>query len=276
MSTQVDLFTNVEPTSVSPAIAKPFVSRSTFFQGDCLVEMDKIEDKSIDAIICDLPYGVLNKGNKNAKWDCVISFDKLWMQYERIIKDNGIIILFGQGMFTAELMISNKKLWRYNLCWDKVAKTGFLNSNRMPLRQHEDIMVFYKALPTYNPQMVKCEPHKRNHSKGNMKQPQKNSCYGNFIETPTIITDEKFPTSIVSISKEHETGKFHHPTQKPVLLLEWLIKTYTNEFDTVLDNTMGSGSTGVACKKTNRHFIGIEKDEKYFEIAVSRVSAYCG
>ena len=240
-------------------------------KGDCLIEMQNIPDKSIDAIICDLPYGVLNKGNSSAKWDSVIPFDKLWSSYERIIKDNGIIFLFGQGMFTADLLISNKKLWRYNLVWDKVAKTGFLNSKRMQLRQHEDICIFYKSLPTYNPQMVKCEPHKRNHSKGNMLNPQKNSCYGSFVETPTIVSDENFPTSIISIPKEHETGKFHHPTQKPVLLLEYLIKTYTDELDVVLDNTMGSGTTGVACKNLNRSFIGIEMDEKYFEIAKERI-----
>jgi len=240
-------------------------------KGDCLIEMQNIPDKSIDAIICDLPYGVLNKGNSSAKWDSVIPFDKLWSSYERIIKDNGIIVLFGQGMFTADLLISNKKLWRYNLVWDKVAKTGFLNSKRMQLRQHEDICIFYKSLPTYNPQMVKCEPHKRNHSKGNMLNPQKNSCYGSFVETPTIVSDENFPTSIISIPKEHETGKFHHPTQKPVLLLEYLIKTYTDELDVVLDNTMGSGTTGVACKNLNRSFIGIEMDEKYFEIAKERI-----
>jgi site-specific DNA-methyltransferase (adenine-specific) len=240
--------------------------------GDCLERMKEIPDKSIDMILCDLPYGVLNKGNVNAKWDSVIPFDQLWKQYERIIKDNGAILLFGQGMFSAELMLSNNKLWRYNLIWDKVAKTGFLNANRMPLRQHEDIMLFYKKLCTYNPQMVKCEPHKRNHSKGNMKQPQRNNCYGKIIETPTIVTDEKFPISIISIAKEHENGKFYHPTQKPVALLEYLIKTYTNEGETVLDNTMGSGSTGVACVNTNRKFIGIEMDEKYYDISCKRIT----
>lgn len=241
--------------------------------GDCLIKMKNIPNKSIDAIICDLPYGVLNKGNRSAKWDSVIPFERLWEQYERIIKDNGVILLFGQGMFTADLMVSNKKMWRYNLIWDKVGKTGFLNSNRMPLRQHEDIVVFYKKLPTYNPQMTKCEPHKRNHSKGSMKKPQKNSCYGNFIETPTIISDEKFPTSIITIPKEHEIGKFYHPTQKPVALLEYLIRTYSNENDIILDNTMGSGSTGVACVNTNRNFIGIELDKHYFEIAKKRINA---
>jgi DNA modification methylase len=242
--------------------------------GDCLELMKDIPDKSIDAIICDLPYGVLNKGNVNAKWDSVIPFIPLWEQYERIIKDNGAIILFGQGMFTAELMLSNKKLWRYNLIWDKVAKTGFLNANRMPLRQHEDIILFYKKLPTYNPQMVKCKPHERNHSKGNMKQPQKNSCYGNFVETPTIISDEKFPTSITTIPKEHEIGKFYHPTQKPIALFEYLIKTYTNEGELVLDNCAGSGTTAIACLNTNRQFIVMEKEQKYYDIILKRVEDF--
>lgn len=240
-------------------------------QGNCLDIMKYIPNGSIDAIICDLPYGVLNKGNKSAKWDKVLPFDKLWEGYERIIKDNGAIILFGQGMFSAELMLSNKKLWRYNLCWDKVAKTGFLNSKRMPLRQHEDIMVFYKHLPTYNPQMIKCEPHRRNHSKGSMKKPQKNSCYGKYVETPTIISDEKYPTSIITIPKEHQVGKFYLPTLKPVALLELLIKTYTNEGDTILDNTMGSGTTMVACQNTNRKGIGIELNKGTFEVANNRV-----
>lgn len=233
--------------------------------------MKGIPDKSVDMILCDLPYGVLNKQNPNAKWDCQINLLLLWDEYSRIIKNNGAIVLFSSGMFTSELMSSNKKLWRYNLVWDKVAKTGFLNAKRMPLRQHEDIVVFYKKSPTYNPQMTKCEPHKRNHTKGNMLNPTKNNCYGSFIEVPTIISDEKYPTSIISISKEHCNGKFFHPTQKPVALLEYLIKTYTNENEIVLDNCMGSGSTGVAALNLHRKFIGIELDENYFNIARNRI-----
>jgi DNA modification methylase len=240
-------------------------------QGDCLELMKNIPDKSIDMILCDLPYGILNKSNANAKWDLVIDFDLLWKHYERLIKDSGAIVLFASGMFTADIMQSNRKLWRYNFVWDKVLKTGFLNAKKMPLRQHEDICVFYKKLPTYNPQMIKCEPHKRNHSKGNMKEPQKNSCYGNFVEVPTIISDEKYPTSIIKVAKEHVKGKFYHPTQKPVSLLEYLIKTYTNEGETVLDNCMGSGSTCVAAINTNRHYIGFELDPEYFEIAKQRI-----
>ena len=239
---------------------------------DCLEGMKKIDDCSIDAIICDLPYGCLNKNNTNAQWDKIIPFDKLWKQYERIIKNNGAIVLFAQGMFTARLMMSNPKLWRYNLVWDKVAKSGFLNANRMPLRQHEDICVFYKKLPTYIPQKTKCEPHKRNHAKGNGKLQHKNSCYGTFIDVPTTISDEKYPTSIISTPKEHNFGCFFHPTQKPVELLRYLIRTYTNEGDLILDNCIGSGSTAIAAIRENRHFIGMELDDKYYKIATERVN----
>lgn len=247
------------------------IEPNTLHCGDCLKVMPHIANKSIDMILCDLPYQVLHKDNPNAQWDRIIPFEPLWEQYNRIIKDNGAIILFAQGMFTAQLMMSNPKMWRYNLVWDKVLKTGFLNANRMPLRQHEDICVFYKQLPTYNPQMVKCEPHKRNHTKGNGKHPQKNSCYGTFVEVPTIVSDEKYPTSIISVSKEHKIGHFLHPTQKPVALVQYLIRTYSNEGDTILDNCMGSGTTIVAAINEKRQYIGIEKDEKYFEIAKQRI-----
>lgn len=240
--------------------------------GDCLVEMKAIPDKSVDMELCDLPYGVLNKNNKSAQWDSVIPFGLLWEQYNRIVKDRGVVALFGQGMFTALLMASNPKKWRYNLIWDKKLKSGFLNANRQPLRQHEDIVVFAGAKPTYNPQMSKCEPGKRNHSRGNLQSRKQNRCYGNFIETESVISDEKFPTSILTFAKEHIKGKSYHPTQKPVSLLEYLIRTYTNEGELVLDNTCGSGSTLVACVNTNRHYIGIEKEKEYYDIAVKRVS----
>lgn len=247
------------------------IENNTIHCGDCLELMPQIADKSVDMILCDLPYQVLNKNNPNAQWDKIIPFDPLWEQYNRIIKDNGAIVLFAQGMFTAQLMMSNPKMWRYNLVWDKVLKTGFLNANRMPLRQHEDICVFYKLLPVYNPQMKKVPPHKRNHSKGNMATPTQNRCYGKYVETPTIISDEKFPTSIISIPKQHINGKSYHPTEKPIDLLQYLIRTYTNENDVVLDNTMGSGSTIVAAIKEKRQYIGIEKDEHFFEIAKQRI-----
>lgn len=241
--------------------------------GDCLVEMQNIPDKSIDMILCDLPYEVLNKGNKHAQWDRLIPFDKLWEQYNRIIKDNGAIVLFAQGVFTAQLMMSNPKMWRYNLVWDKCRATGFLNANRMPLRYHEDLCVFYKSLPTYNPQMSKGKPL---HGRGTAYRTKEltNNCYGSmgaeYISRKGCT--EKFPTSIIRVPKPHPSTTMH-PTQKPVALLEWLIKTYSNEGDTMLDNTMGSGSTGVACVNTERDFIGIELNEEYFKIAEKRINA---
>ena len=174
-------------------------------------------------------------------------------------------------MFSAKLMMSNPKMWRYNLVWNKGATTGFLNANRMPLRQHEDILVFYKRLPVYNPQMECAGPHRRNHGKGAHAHAPVNNCYGKFIDTPVVISDEKYPTSIIKTNKEHQVGQFFHPTQKPVALCEWLIKTYTNPGETVLDNCMGSGSTGVACVRTGRDFIGIELDDNYFNIAKNRI-----
>ena len=247
------------------------MSKIELIHGDCLEKMKEIPDKSIDMILCDLPYETLNKGNKNTKWDVSIPFDKLWEQYERIIKDNGVIALFGQGMFTAKLMMSNTKLWRYNLIWNKVLTSGFLNAKRMPLRSHEDICIFYKKLPIYNPQMTTGKPL---HGKGKsyMNKELTNNCYGQVKANCDIrkgCTD-KFPTSILKFSKPHPSTTLH-PTQKSHELCEWLIKTYTNEGDLVLDNCMGSGSTGVACVNTNRNFIGIELDENYFNIAKERI-----
>lgn len=237
--------------------------------GDCLVEMQNIPDKSVDCILCDLPYGQLNKGNKHAAWDVVIPFEPLWKQYKRIIKDNGAIVLFAQGMFTTQLMMSNPKMWRYNLIWQKGGRcSGFLNVKRQPLREHEDICVFYKKQPTYNPQMVKCLPHQRNHSRGKMEKEQTNRCYGKFGKAEDIITDLKYPRSILNFARPHLPI---HPTEKPVALMEYLIKTYTNDGDLVLDNCMGSGSCGVAAVNTNRKFIGIELDENYFNIAKKRI-----
>lgn len=231
--------------------------------GDCLEIMKNIPDESIDMILCDLPYGT----TKN-KWDIVIPFDAFWSNYKRIIKDNEIAILFADGRFTAELIQSNIKMWRYNLIWEKTQPTGFLNANRMPLRNHEDICVFYKHLPVYNPQ--KTTGHKRKISTAKHKRNcVKTSDYGEHNLTSYDST-ERFPTSVLKFSKDIQKSALH-PTQKPVALCEYLIKTYTNENDLVLDNCMGSGTTGVACLHTNRNFIGIELDENYFQIAKDRI-----
>lgn len=231
--------------------------------------MRDIPDGSIDCIICDLPYGVLNKGNKHAQWDTIIPFEPLWEQYERIIKDNGAIVLFAQGMFTALLMMSNPKLWRYNLVWNKMRCTGFLNAKKMPLRAHEDIVVFYKELPTYNPQMKKCEPHQRNHSRGKQEGKRTNRCYGNFGKAEDNITDEKYPRSIISIQNKVQGNE--HPTQKSVELIRYLIRTYSNEGDVILDSCMGSGTTAIAAIRERRHFIGFELNEEYYELACKRI-----
>lgn len=240
--------------------------------GNCLEKMKNISDKSIDMILCDLPYEVLNKGNKNASWDRLLPFDQLWEQYNRIIKDNGAIILFAQGMFTAQLMMSNPDMWRYNLIWDKILTGGFLNAKKMPLRSHEDILVFYKSLPTYNPQMTVGKPL---HSKGTSFESKEytNNCYGNAKPSSNSRSGstEKYPTSIIRFQRPHSSVTVH-PTQKSVELCEWLIKTYTNEGETILDNCMGSGTTGVAAVNTGRNFIGIELNEQYFKIAEERIN----
>jgi site-specific DNA-methyltransferase (adenine-specific) len=270
MSTQVDLFTTVEPTSVSPAIAKPFVSRSTFYQGDCLVEMDKIADKSVDMILCDLPYGTTA-----CKWDSILPLDILWKHYERILKDDGVIALTASQPFTSNLVMSNINWFKYEWIWHKNMGGNFMAATKQPMKQHESILVFYKKFGTYNfikedrmqsgLDRVRSSPVKGGGAKDE-------SVYGKRERTIKKYDDKRFPQSVQFFNVERGL----HSTQKPVPLMEYLIKTYTNEGETVLDNCMGSGTTGVACKKTGRHFIGIEKDEKYFEIAVSRVSAYCG
>ncbi len=248
------------------------IQLNRIYNEDCLVGMKRISDKSVDCIICDLPYGVMNKGNKHAKWDRKIPLDRLWEQYNRIIKDNGAIILFGQGMFTAQLMTSNPKMWRYNLIWRKGGRcSGFLNAKKMPLREHEDIMVFYKSLPTYNPQMKKCTLNQRNHSRGNLHKDQTNRCYGVFRKAEDIISDEKYPRSVLDFVRPHPQI---HPTQKPVALIEYLIKTYSKKGETVLDNCMGSGTTAIACLNTGRKYIGFELDKVYYDIAEDRVGKW--
>ena len=228
-------------------------------KGDCLELMKDIPDKSIDAIIADLPYGVTR-----AKWDNILDLDLLWKQYERIIKPNGAVILFGSQPFTTTLINSNIKDFKYTLVWDKKMKVGMMNCKRMPLRQHEDIMVFYKKQPTYNPQMTKGKMRNKKIA------PTKDfEVYGQITPIDNF-NDDYYPSSILEFSNANQKAK-SHPTQKPVALMEYLIKTYTNEGEVVLDNTMGSGTTGVACVNTNRRFIGMELDDKYFEIAKKRI-----
>lgn len=245
-------------------------SKYTLWFGDCIQVMGNLPNKIIDMILCDLPYGVLNKSNSNAKWDVCIPMDSLWDCYRRILKPNGVVILFGQGMFTSKLMESNPSWWRYNLVWDKMRCTGFLNSKRMPLRCHEDIAVFYRKQPAFHPQMIQCNLGERSHSRKGYSG-GKNSCYGEYNYGEYIPFAEKYPRSIISIPREHKTGEFYHPTQKPVELMRYLIRSYTSNGDIILDNCMGSGSTGVAAMMEKRRFIGIEIDAKYFDIASCRI-----
>lgn len=245
------------------------IETDRIYHMDCLEGMSLMADGSVDAIITDLPYGVLNRKNKAAEWDRRIPFAPLWEQYRRITKPDSPIILFAQGMFSAELIRSQPDLWKYNLVWMKDRVSGHLNANRMPLRQHEDIVVFYKKLPVYHPQMS-YKPGQKNHPRGMFKRTT-NHCYGAMKPTRSHISDWKYPTSIVCIPREFKTGCFYHPTQKPVKLIEYLIKTYTDEGDTVLDNCIGSGTTAVAAIRTGRHYIGFEIDRTYCEIAERRI-----
>ena len=236
-------------------------------QGDCLQLMRELPDGSIDMVLCDLPYGETNNPR-----DKPVPFAPLWAQYKRIIKENGAILLFGQGKFFIDLVGSNRAWYRYDLIWDKVLTTGFLNANRMPLRRHKKIAVFYKRQLTYHPQFTQGEPL---HGKGTAYRTKegKNRNYGTFRQTEDTRAGsrEKYPTSILLYAKPHPS-KALHPTEKPVALLEYLIRTYTNAGETVLDNCMGSGSTAVACIRSGRHYIGYEAEEEYYEIAKGRIA----
>ena len=224
--------------------------------GDCLELMKEIPDGSIDMILCDLPYGTTRN-----KWDSVIPFEPLWEQYNRIIKDNGAIVLFAQPPFDKMLGVSNINMLKYEWIWEKEAGTGFLNANKMPLKKSENILVFYKNLPTYNPQKTVGKPYK-------CKQGGDSNNYGDYDRVVTENDGDRFPTNIIKFNRDKNKV---HPTQKPVALLEYLIRTYTNEGDIVLDNCMGSGSTCVAAVNTGRHYIGFEKEPKYFDIACQRL-----
>ena len=235
--------------------------RYKLYQGDCLEVMKGIPDKSIDMILCDLPYGTTQN-----KWDSVIPFDELWREYKRIIKDNGAIVLTSQGIFTAKLILSNEKWFKYKLVWEKSKATNFLNAKKQPLRKHEDICIFYNKQPIYNPQMREGKPY----DKG-VRKDQLTGSYGDFNPVHVKSEGKRYPTDVVYFKTAESEGKVYHSTQKPVDLLEYLIKTYTNENEVILDCCMGSGSTGVAALNTNRRFVGIELDEKYFNIAVERL-----
>lgn len=234
----------------------------TLKRGDCLELMCDVPDKSVDLILCDLPYGTTQN-----KWDTVIPFEALWAHYNRICK--GAIVLTSAQPFTSVLIVSNLQQFKYQWVWNKSKVTGVLNAKKQPLRNHEDICVFYQKQPTYNPQgVVNCNIQSSTGVSGG----KSSANYGKIRQTESGKYTQRqtgYPRSVLSIASEGDTV---HPTQKPVALMEYLIKTYTNEGDTVLDNCMGSGTTGVACANTNRKFIGMELDRDYFRIARRRIS----
>jgi site-specific DNA-methyltransferase (adenine-specific) len=244
--------------------------------GDCLELMKDIQNGSVDMILCDLPYGTTA-----CKWDTVIPFEPLWDAYERIIKPNGAIVLTASQPFTSALVMSNLKLFKYEWIWIKTMPSNFATANKMPMKYHENICVFYKALPTYNPQMEeRSEAGKKRLKNSSIKSGTKQS---NNISTNISNNgqrrfyewDKIKPKSYqLFASLPNNTGERKHPTQKPTALFEYLIKTYTNEGDLVLDNTAGSGTTAIACLNTNRQFIVIEKEQKYYDIIKKRVAEY--
>ena len=240
------------------------IELDTIYNEDCLQGMKRIPDGSVDCIICDLPYGTTAN-----KWDSVIPFEPLWEQYHRICKPTAPIVLFGQQPFTSALVMSNPDWFKYEWIWEKEKGTGWLNAKLEPMRKHEIISVFYQSRPTYNPIMRQGNPY----SKG---QTGTSSNYGKVRDDIVTSTDgDRYPESVLHFTRDTQNGQEDaiHPTQKPVDLLRYLVLTYTNEGDTVLDNCMGSGTTAIACIKEKRHFIGFELSKEYFDKAQRRIKA---
>lgn len=246
--------------------------QNTLFEGDCLEIMRKFPDNSVDMVLCDLPYGTTQN-----KWDSVIDLNLLWEEYNRIVKPSGAIVLTSQGIFTAKLILSNEKNFKYKIVWEKSKPTNFLNAKKQPLRKYEDICVFYEKQPTYNPQMKQGEPY----NKG-VRKDQLTGSYGDF--KPYLVKSDgcRYPTDVIYFKTAESEGKVLHPTQKPVELGRYLIKTYTNENDLILDNTFGSGSFLVSAALENRYFCGIEKNQNatlfkgklidYIDLALDRLN----
>lgn len=229
----------------------------TLMHGECLELMATLPDASIDMVMCDLPYGTTQN-----KWDSVIDLAQLWAQYERICR--GAIVLTAQAPFDKILGASNIKILKYEWIWQKEAGTGFLNAKKAPLKDHENVLVFYKSQPTYNPQMrTGFKPYVAKQGA------KKSENYGDQSGAVTVSDGERYPLTVLQFPRDKDKV---HPTQKPVALMEYLIRTYTHEGETVLDNCMGSGTTGVACINTGRNFVGMERDDKYFAIAEDRIN----
>ena len=236
-------------------------SKIELFHGDCLEVMRDIPDGSVDMILCDLPYGTTR-----CAWDVIIPFDPLWEQYNRIVKRNGAVALFASEPFASHLRISNLQDYKYDWIWDKIKGTGFLNANRQPMRNHENILMFYAEQCAYYPQKTSGHALKKSYRAPELQT----EVYGKMKGGLTYCSTDRFPRSVLEFSSDTQNSSLH-PTQKPVRLCEYLINTYTKKRETVLDNCMGSGTTGVACLRAMRNFIGIEKEEKYFKIASERI-----
>lgn len=230
------------------------------FCGDCLMLMNLVPTNSVDLILADPPYGTTE-----CKWDSIIDIEAMWKQLKRVIKPGGAILLCSAQPFTSVLVTSNIKQFKYDLVWEKPNATGFLNAKKQPLRAHESVLVFYDKLPTYNPQMT--HGHKRSKTQ---RKPVNSECYGKSIKLTEYDSTSRYPRSVQKFSSDKQRELFH-PTQKPVDWMKWLIETYSNPGDTVLDFCMGSGTTGVAALRANRQFIGIEQEQKYFDIAKERM-----
>lgn len=252
----IDVIKNAPPTTKTASGDKKSFEQivNTIIEGDCLEVMRDVPDKSIDMILCDLPYGTTQN-----QWDSVIPLDQLWKQYERIIKDSGVIALTAQGLFSAKLILSNPKLFKYKITWVKSKPTNFLNAKKQPLRKHEDILIFYKKQPQYNPQMSKGEPY----NKG-FRKDQLTGSYGDFKTVEVKSDGERYPTDVVYFKTAESEGTVYHPTQKPIALGRYLIRTFTKPGDIVLDNTCGSGTFPVAAILDGRRFIGIEKNQEVY------------
>ena len=235
------------------------------FYGDCLEVIPKhIKDSSVDLVLCDLPYGTTN-----CRWDSLVNLDQLWKEYNRVLKPNGAVLLFAQTPFDKVLGASNLKDLKYEWIWEKGNATGHLNAKRMPMKAHENVLVFYKKLPTYNPQKTKGHERKVSTSVHG-RNSKKSDIYNEDKGKVTYDSTERYPRSLQYFSSDKQKSKLH-PTQKPLSLIEYMIRTYTNEGDLILDNTCGSGTTGLGAKNLNRNYIMMEQDPKYYEIACKRV-----
>lgn len=234
----------------------------TLMLGDCLEAMKAVPDCSVDMVLADLPYGTTQ-----CSWDVVIPFEDLWREYLRIAKPEAAIVLCAAQPFSSMVVASNPKHYRYEWIWEKGNATGFLNAKKQPLRSHESAQVFYRKQPIYNPQMS--TGHERKTSK---RKTVNSECYGKALTLTEYDSTDRYPRSVQFFSSDKQSGSFH-PTQKPVAWMEFLIKTYSNQGSLIMDNTMGSGTTGVACVNLGRRFIGIDRDEKYFQIAKDRINA---